>query len=489
MLAALFLSLGLSAQFAADALRYSYQQTGGSARFIGTGGSMGALGGDYSSTVSNPAGLATFRRSELSLTPSYYYGGTTSTFAGNESERNIGLMTFNQGALIIARKKPGNWKSTNFSIGYNRLADYNQDFIYSGNTVGSLGDYFVTQAQGLFPDQLSSYESGLAYDAGVIYNPPGQDADFYENDVQAGQSIDKSERYLSRGNLGEMGISLAGNYNHKLYLGVTLGITFVNYDLTKTYTETDPDDNIVFLNDMTFRQFVNTDGTGVNLKVGAIYRVNQALRIGGAIHTPTGFSLTDRFRNEIDFSYQADPNNPLSTVETQEQSPEGVFEYNLRTPWRFVGNVGYIIKKNGFITAEVEYLNYGSARYNFDSDFATAEDLAIEAARNTDISNFYKDAINVNVGGEIVLAEDFRLRAGYRIFGSPYEGDAEFINASQISAGFGYRKDNFYLDFAYAKRLGDEFYSPYQSDLNPQQVSNSLDNDIAALTFGWKFGR
>lgn len=53
-----------------DVARYSYLQQGGSARYLGAGGAFGALGAEFGTVSSNPAGLALFRTDELVLTPS-----------------------------------------------------------------------------------------------------------------------------------------------------------------------------------------------------------------------------------------------------------------------------------------------------------------------------------------------------------------------------------------------------------------------------------
>jgi hypothetical protein len=60
-------------QTSSDALRYSYlHPVTGTARTIGIGSSIGALGGDFSSVSINPAGIAMYRSSEFTITPGYF---------------------------------------------------------------------------------------------------------------------------------------------------------------------------------------------------------------------------------------------------------------------------------------------------------------------------------------------------------------------------------------------------------------------------------
>ena len=48
-----------------DALRYSYLDVSGTARFCGLAGAFSALGGDLSAIHQNPAGLGIYRKSSI----------------------------------------------------------------------------------------------------------------------------------------------------------------------------------------------------------------------------------------------------------------------------------------------------------------------------------------------------------------------------------------------------------------------------------------
>ena len=51
-----------------DVQRFSERQIMGTARYVGMGGAMTAIGGDPSAVVDNPAGLGLYRRGEIALT-------------------------------------------------------------------------------------------------------------------------------------------------------------------------------------------------------------------------------------------------------------------------------------------------------------------------------------------------------------------------------------------------------------------------------------
>ena len=58
----LMLAMAANAQNAYDAERVLSNDLNGTARFVGMGGAMGALGGDMSVMGTNPAGIGIFRR-------------------------------------------------------------------------------------------------------------------------------------------------------------------------------------------------------------------------------------------------------------------------------------------------------------------------------------------------------------------------------------------------------------------------------------------
>lgn len=65
---ALLCSSSLYAQDINDLLLYSHNNPAATARSVGVGGAMGAIGGDFSTLSTNPAGLGFYRSSELAGT-------------------------------------------------------------------------------------------------------------------------------------------------------------------------------------------------------------------------------------------------------------------------------------------------------------------------------------------------------------------------------------------------------------------------------------
>src|SRR5918999_846021 len=84
-MSALAAGVHATAQNEVDALRYSQLTYVGSARFTGMGGAFGALGGDISSFSFVPAGVAVYRKNELSFTPAFYVQDISSAYNGTQS--------------------------------------------------------------------------------------------------------------------------------------------------------------------------------------------------------------------------------------------------------------------------------------------------------------------------------------------------------------------------------------------------------------------
>lgn len=484
----LFSALGLSAQNSFDALRYSSFQVGGTARSIGVGGALGALGADFSVLSTNPAGLGWYRKGEFVFSPTFYNARTSSTLtnaedglATEEARNNFNINAL--GVVVAGRPTSPNWSTFNFGIGINRLANFHQEFTYEGLSEGSI--VLAHQQQANSPGGFSEFEAGVTIDAGGLYDDePLPDGDgLYESDYEKaapGTDIFRRQEFVSRGSINELVFSFAGNYKERILLGATIGVPFLRYEEDKTYREEDqgegPDGDVPFFDGLEYNEELNTTGVGINLKVGLIYRAHQAVRLGLAVHTPTAFSLEDAFRTDMAYNYTL-PDGEV--VNGFAESPDGLFEYRLRTPWRVIGSGGFIINKMGFLSAELEYVNYGNSEFRYDG--------FIDAERNVNnsIANDFEPALNIRLGGELAY-EIFRFRAGLGIQQSPFANDDTINNT--YSAGFGIREQNFFLDFAYRLRQNEELFIPYQATNSPEQlVTNKGSFNTFAFTLGFRF--
>jgi long-subunit fatty acid transport protein len=480
----LFLPAFIFSQTVNDVIRYSYLQPSGTARYVGAGSALGALGADFGTLSSNPAGLALFRSSELTVTPSLHFSNVEATLPGNQTI-NESKSTFgfdNLGLVFNTTPRNSRWKTFNVGLGFNRMNNFNQAIYYYGNAAGTIMNGFFAETNSVFNSggseaDLNPFGARLAWDANAIYfqnNNLTYDFEGYEN-----AQIDRSHAVTTFGSMNEMVFSFAGNYNEQLMVGATIGVPFVNYRLEGEYVEEDPGGDVAgavpYFGALTYTDYLRSEGVGINFKMGLIYRINQTFRLGAAFHTPTALSLTDNYSNTFTYDY----GDGGGSYEGERQiSPDGIFDYKLRTPWRVVTSSAVVIKKYGFISADVEWVDYGANRYDFSS---SNEDEALERELNADIQRTYGSAMNIRVGGELTL-EQFRFRAGVNLNGKPDEGESGFNTV--FSAGAGIRAEAFFIDLAYRRSAGEGFVSPYEGA--PVALTDNVANDVS-LTIGFKF--
>ena len=62
---ALIMVASASAQTIYDGAKFTQKDLNGTARFVGMGGAMGALGGDISTMGTNPAGIGIYRSNDI----------------------------------------------------------------------------------------------------------------------------------------------------------------------------------------------------------------------------------------------------------------------------------------------------------------------------------------------------------------------------------------------------------------------------------------
>lgn len=477
----------LNAQTIQDALRYSTYEFGATGRALGTGNSFAALGTDVSLIGSNPAGLASFRRSEFTLTPGYDIINANATLNNSsdpvvnetESRWSFGNISY----VTVSTPRSRNWKTFNFGLSYNRLATFRQSTLVEGASPGSILERWTELADGFFPGELSPFEAGLAYDAFALINVTdanGESTNEYLNDYGLNSrgrvSLNKSYLREITGGLSEFSISLASNYRDKLYIGGLIGIPFVNYNETRTYSETDEGEQVDIFDDLEYVENISTVGAGINLKIGAIYRLSQSIRLGLAIHTPTRLNLEDNWNNTITYNF-TDPN--FLPGPEQDSGPGGPFEYSLRTPARYIANAGYIINKIGFISAEIEYVDFRKAAF----DFSDSGDTQYQEELNGEINESNKGALNIRLGGEYAY-QKFRARGGVSILGRSSDELEPMIN---YHAGLGLRARSFFMDLGYRLGVSSSDLIIYQTrNLGAQSAEANIFQNNLILTIGFK---
>jgi hypothetical protein len=488
-------------RYANDALRFSQYHPGGTARIIGLGGAQVALGGDISSAYSNPAGLGFYNRSEFSVTPSFTNSVNDAFYlAPGETNRSGSLYDYSSrlgigsiGVVLNRSKKSedrSGWLGGSFGITYQRTNTFHNKFAYEGNNPSnSFVDIFPLYEYGTYNSLNLSGFYGAALDAQLI--------DIFEDPDVVGESRFYYDTYMpfpdqefpifqrdvvqTSGSQGQLNLAYGGNIGDKIYIGGGMGIASLNYRYITRYQEVVPPALYTRypeqveeypLNQMTLDTERLTTGTGINATLGLIFRPVSTISLGLSYQTPTLYQLQEDETGVFSTSFMSPP--PTGTG-----SYYNTFDYNLKTPGRLTAGMAAFLEKWGFITADVEYIDYSNARLT--------DNFAALTSDNNAIGQDLQAAINYRLGAELRY-DVLRFRAGYAYMTSPYEGRVNFDGSSQLfSAGAGLRFRQYYLDLALSQQQNNRFYSPYDVDGGSPRVE--IDNKLtsAFLTFGLTF--
>ena len=489
----LMLTYGAFAQDMTDALRYSNYHISGTARSTAMGNAFGALGGDFTSLSINPAGVAVYRTGEFTFTPSIGNISTDGTYLGNKATdskynmgiNNIGYVT----TLPTGQNSESGLVSLSFGIGFNRLGSFSTNMLAEGaNANNSLLNYFTNNVNNpvISSDNFDPYYERLAWDT-YLLNYDNTNKVYFNDITDNGYGQSQRKSTSQTGYINEYLLSFAANFNHKVYIGATLGIHDVVFKEDVSLSEWDANNNIPYFNSFTFNSGLKTTGSGYNLKFGVIYKPIDNLRLGIAVHSPTFYKFSDWYNNNMKSSitYLSD-----GATENYSAAPDkaGIYDYEIQTPLKTILSGAYVIGKSGLISVDYEIVDYATAKIKNGSDGYNYID------ENAEIQKAYKTVGNLHIGGEFRVNNNFSLRAGYENFPSMYK--SSYLNTSStnsnstystVSGGFGFKQGSFFLDAAIKHIMSQESLKFYP-DINATEMVkyNSNQNNII-LTLGYKF--
>lgn len=466
---------GVYAQYAEDALRFSQTEQGATARFRALGNAQTAVGGDLSSFAGNPAGLGLFTRSDISLTTSFNNSGAKAGYFGENTNTQLDKLGLDQFGIVwhSSSKKPAGsdlntgWLGFNFGLSYNKSNNFNVTLDYSGqNNQSSFADFLADNG-----NNTTFYEGDLTDMAYKNYLISFDDNSSIYNGYFPITAVGNQQNNIvyRSGSQSEVNFGFGANYSNRLFIGATLGLTSVNYHADREFRESgltlfeDSYANEGFdfdLDDIAeqgyfdasysllYRSNQSTTGSGINGKIGFIYRPVSNLRVGMSFETPSWYSISDKYSEGLSTRYTLSGGGS-SSPETLDDIIYD-YNYNLRTPYKINGGLAFIFGQ-GLITGDVEYVDYSSMHFS-------SSDNQTDINVNRDIRNTYQSAVNYRIGGEYKL-DNVYLRAGYNTKGNPYK-NFEYSQSS-ISGGIGYRINNFYIDAAYVNSVKEYSQKPY----------------------------
>ncbi len=506
------ISSSLVAQVPEDVLRYSFYPQNGTARTLAIGGAMGSLGGDISAAYVNPAGLGNYKTSEFVFTPGLFFNKNKADFRNTRS--NFNKNNFGMGPIGFVFGTVNQYdatKSAAFSIAVTQTANFNNTVQYKGyNNVSSFSEQWSEQIanSGLDFDKILEVNSPFVYGSApavftYLVDSIRQNGNLVlkalpEYLIEEGKAILQEKSIETRGGIYEIALGFASNKHDKLMIGGTVGIPIVNYQNTTTFRESDTSANLG--NNFGNFEYVDnfkTTGAGVNIKLGLIYRPQERIRLGFAIHTPTYmFALKDtRYTNlETNSENYTQYGTISSGSKTFTNGQAGESKYTMLTPWKFMVSGSYVLheienvkQQKGFITADIEYVTHRSTGFYSAQEVPSDADVAYYKGLNQVIRNQYKGNFNFRVGGELKF-NVFMARLGFAYYTNPYKDAALKANRMLVSGGIGYRNKGFFIDLTYVQSFNKDVDFAYRLQDKPNtfaSLKNSLGNLVASV--GVKF--
>lgn len=454
--------------YSQDVQRFAERSTIGSARYVGMGGAMTAIGGDPSAAMVNPAGLGLYRRSEISVSIDETIDNTQQVGSNDTYQRT--RFAAPQISAIWAwgnSQKQRGLVYNNFMFSLNRLANFNRDIVVKGAGMGMVPTICnITNDEGGVSEEFlvnkpwDNVEIGwlsiLGYEAYLI--------DPIENNKWK-PAVDFTDGSLSISETGtsdQYTISWAGNISNQWYIGIGLNIPTINYTKHTSLREENKQNS----SSAELKSMFHVSGVGVSGSFGLIYRPIQALRIGASLQTPTILSLSRQSTGDM-YSTIAGQKYEVLTPES------GVMDIDIASPLRTSVSVAGQLGKIGLIAVQYDYAH----------------------------SNEMEDIHTLRMGAEAQVTRGLFLNAGY-VYESSFmkedpkwllgyneirtDMDYRYTAATQYSsAGIGYRSDVVVAQLAY--QYGWQTIHQYASEEQalPCYVDSHTHRIVATLA--WRF--
>ena len=528
------LALQAGAQSWTDALNFSDNDYLGTARSVGMGNAMTAVGGDLGSLTFNPAGSAVASYSQFTITPGLSFSTVTAKGslvddAGypngfeNSYRTRYGRMNIpNFGVMMVydTRNRSG-LKRVSFGIVGNVTRDYTNRLRADGtNANTTLAGSLASQADGFSPEVLSgdfyaknipSWETMAGYQSGIFGQLNGSYVGLTESlwdngDIRITDKIGQYYGLKRAGSKYDLLMNFGLDFNDRFYLGANLGLVTIDYRSDENRSEeaiTGIDYGNGFQS-LRMRSSIRDVGSGVYLKVGFIARPTDGLRIGAAIQTSTLFDIRE--------VYQLEGQSVANNKEMVKSSPKDEWFYRLKSPFRANVGVAYTIAKMALLSADYEYTDYSGMKLSPSFDEAYYYDFSDQ---NLDIKDFTGAVHALRLGAEIKPAPQLALRVGYNLTtGAQYNtlsDSGQVVSLSDqerkeqirtaVSFGIGYSSPgSFFMDAAVRfQYLPNEYFTPYwyyvRENGNLYTDANVVTPEIcsqsavcnALLTLGWRF--
>ena len=541
IMTAAMLGTAVSAQETYDNAQLATKDLNGTARYVGMGGAMEALGADLSTIGTNPAGIGMFRRSMVAGS----FGFNTLSDAKSFGNANKTNMSFDQAGFVYSMRS-GRHSMLNFGFNYTKSKNFDQILTAAGrlNNASQNKLSAMKNANGVYT--LQDKNNGLVSNSGAYSQADYLYSNVLFNHYDANNPNDPNNAMLSEGDkgvivnqttglpvyynatgydfgrsttgyIGQYDFNVSGNSNDRFYWGFTVGIYDVHYNSSSLYSESLVDGNTA-IGDVAMNDERKITGTGFDVKAGLIFRPAEEspFRIGLYVHTPTWYDLTTR-------NYTVLNNNTNEAYGSTERGKSSEsYDFKFYTPWRFGVSLGHTVGNYLALGATYEYADYttNDIRVNDGGEVDYwgnyYETSSRDEAMKQNIKNSLKGVHTVKLGMEFKPEKNFAVRLGYNYqsamynkngfkdgslesYGTYYASTTDYTNwkdTHRFTAGVGYNYGKFSFDLAYQySQTNGDFYPfmSYVDDSEPKfdnvcdavKVSNKRNQLL--FTVGYKF--
>lgn len=472
--------ISITAQTTFDAAKIYEEDLNGTARYVGMGGAMSALGSDPSVISHNPAGIGTYHKSDIN---------TSLSFLGTSVNTDPLYTVYNQGVGNSgddARYYYSNNIKSDFNVSFDNIS-----VIFSGAGMGSNYMNFGF-----------SYRKLLNTDRNLDY----LDKYFVKDNVDPEQKYVLYREYADhqRNKVNSYDFNLSCNLSDMLYLGWTIGILSTDtwsegylYDYYPSFDQASAADKDYTIYDKqtdytAADRMSSAQGSGWNMSFGAIIRPIPALRLGVAIKTPT------YFKQELVYE---DCLYALNGVIKDGKNFNTSTEYKFTSPWSLNLSAGFTI-------------DHTAIGLEYEKHFTQRSSLSVGNTRMTNQGAIdFKDYSTFKMGIEQNIG-NLSLRAGYNSTESMFNdrdrrnrvsfSDSDFNDSrtdyqidrlgktQYFTGGIGYCSapdsdgTQFYFDLAYVHGVKKSVFNldEYTEDVD---VNYNYKSDKVMFTLGWNF--
>ena len=486
----------------------------GTARYIGMGGAMEAMGADISTIITNAVGIGLFRSSSVNLSFGLSSQQDVTTYGSDHKT----VPSFDQAGFVYSMRT--NSRSfLNFAFNYSKSRNFNQILNAAGKLNGSAQNKltynkFVGNDDFIYIDKdgtlLSDYIQFSQLDY-LYANNINYDEDEAGNGSFYGYDGDAYDMYRAQsGYIGRYDFNISGNVNNRFYWGVTVGVQDVHYNAYSDYIESLGTSTVEVMDTR------KITGTGVDVKAGVIFRPveESPFRIGLSVSTPTWYKLTTSNYTSMSL-LNGNVSQQLFAPEIGES-----YEFKLYTPWKFGASLGHTVGNNLALGLSYEYADYSTAdtRVIDGYDYYGNEESYSEYATNQHTKNTLKGVSTIKAGLEFKPDPSLAVRLGFNYvapmydklgvkdgtldsYGVFYQSQSDFTNwedTYRITAGLGYNIDKFSIDLAYQYSTTNGNFSPFYDcadNINSESLTNnnfdvckvSNKRHQLMLTLGYRF--